>query len=356
MLPRILDRYLAAAVIGGTLLTLGVLLPLLGFFVLANELEQVGTGGYHLRQAMVFTVLSLPRYAYEVFPIATLIGALLGLGALANRSELVAMRAAGVSVGRIAGAGLMGGLVLALGAVLIGEMVAPGAEQRALQLKRGALSGAVAQQTEGGFWAIDQGTYVNIREILTGTQLRDISIYQPDNAAGTLTATHAEGARYIDGQWVLEGISRSRASMAGVTVERLPNVGWSSMLSPGILEVVVVDPHMLPAWGLWKYIRFMTLNAQDASNYEVIFWGRVLYPVLDLSMVLMATPVLLGSARTRGTGIRAFFAVLVGIVYYLVSKTFSYLALLYGFSPLAAALAPPVLFIAAAVLLLRRVG
>jgi lipopolysaccharide export system permease protein len=356
MALRILDRYLASAVIGGTLLTLGVLLPLLGFFVLAAELEQVSSGGYHLSEALLFTLLSLPRYAYEVFPIATLIGALLGLGALANRSELVAMRAAGISVGRIAVAGLMGGLVLAVCAVLIGELLAPRAEQRGIELKRSALSGQVAQLTEGGFWAIDQGSYVNIREILSGTQLRDISIFQPDNAQGTLIATHADGARFKDGQWVLEGISRSRVNMTGVTVEHLPNAGWSSMLSPGILEVVVVDPHILPAWGLWKYIRFMTANAQDASNYQVIFWGRVLYPLLTLSMVLMAIPVLLGSARTRGTGVRAFFAVLVGILYYLVSKTFSYLALLYGLSPLAAALAPPTLFIGVAVLLLRRVG
>ncbi|AUB81280.1 LPS export ABC transporter permease LptG [Candidatus Thiodictyon syntrophicum] len=353
---RILDRYLAWAVIAGTLLTLGVLLPLLGFFVLANELEQVGVAGYRLQDALLFMVLSLPRYAYQVFPIATLIGALLGLGALANRSELVAMRAAGVSVGRIAGAGLLGGVLLAAGAMLIGEVVAPVAEQRGIEIKRAALSGAVTQQTESGFWAIDQGTYINIREILSGTSLRDIFIYQADNAAGTLIATHAQGARYQNHQWVLEGLSRSRVSMDGVQVERLPNAVWSSLLNPGILEVVVVDPRILPVWGLWKYIRFMTVNAQDASNYQVIFWGRVLYPLLTLSMVLVAIPVLLGSARSRGTGVRAFFAVLVGILYYLVSKTFSYLALLYGLSPLAAALAPPVLFIGAALLLLRRVG
>jgi lipopolysaccharide export system permease protein len=100
----------------------------------------------------------------------------------------------------------------------------------------------------------------------------------------------------------------------------------------------------------------MQINAQDASNYEVIFWGRVVYPLLTLSMVLVAIPILLGSARSSGTGVRAFFAILVGILYYLTSRTFSYLALLYGLSPLAAALAPPLLFIGAALLLLRRVG
>ena len=353
---RILDRYLAGAVIGGTLLTLAVLLPLLGFFILADEMDQVGPTGYRFQDALLFMALSLPRYAYQIFPIATLIGALLGLGALAARSELVAMRAAGVSVGRIVWAGLKGGAVLALCAVVVGEAVAPVAEQRAIALRREALSGEVAQSTPYGFWAIDDRSFVNIRDILSGTSLKDISIFQVDARAGTLVATHAEGARYRNGQWILEGISRSRVAQDGVKVERIANSGWDSMLDPGLLKVVVLNPQVLPVWGLWKYIRFMKINEQDASSYEVVFWGKVVHPLLTLSMVLVSIPILLGSSRSRGTGTRLFFGILVGIVYYLVSRTFSYLALLYGLNPLAAALAPPLLFIGASVLVLRRVG
>ncbi len=353
---KILDRYLAWAVIGGTLVTLGVLLPLLGFFILADEMDQVGPTGYRFRDALLFMALSLPRYAYQIFPIATLIGALVGLGSLAARSELVAMRAAGVSVGRIVWAGLQGGTVLALCAVLVGEAVAPVAEQRGIELRRAALSGEVAQSTPYGFWAIDDRSYVNIREILSGTSLKDISIFQIDPAGGTLVATHAQGARYRNGQWVLEGISRSRASQEGVQVERIASSGWASMLDPGLLKVVVVDPQALPVWGLWKYIRFMHVNEQDPGSYEVVFWGKIVHPLLTLSMVLISIPILLGSARTRGAGARMFFGVLVGIVYYVVSRVFGFLALLYGLNPVAAALAPPLLFIGMALLVLRRVG
>jgi lipopolysaccharide export system permease protein len=353
---RILDRYLAGAVIGGTVLALAVLLPLLGFFLLADEMDQVGVASYRFLDALLFMALSLPRYAYQIFPIATLIGALVGLGALASRSELVAMRAAGISVARIVGSGLLGGVLLAVAAVVVGELVAPAAEQRGLELRRTALSGDVAQRTPYGFWAVDEGAYVNIREIQSGTSLKDIFIYQVDSAAGTLVATHAERARYVDGQWVLEGIARSRAGPDGVEVERVPSSGWSSMLDPGLLKLVVVDPQMLPAWGLWKYIRFMTINEQDATAYEVVFWGKVVHPLLTLSMVLVSVPILLASARSRGIGSRIFAGVLVGIVYYLISRTFTYLALIFDLSPLVAALIPPLIFISAAALLLRRVG
>jgi lipopolysaccharide export system permease protein len=254
------------------------------------------------------------------------------------------------------GSGLIGGLLLAALAAVIGELVAPAAEQRGMELRRAALSGDAAQQTAYGFWAVDEGSYVNIREIASGTSLRDIYIYHVDSAAGILVATHAEWARYVNGQWLLEGISRSRVGAEGVEVERIPSSGWSSMLDPGLLKLVVVDPQMLPAWGLWKYIRFMTLNEQDATAYEVVFWGKVVQPLLTLSMVFVAVPILLVSARSRGIGSRIFAGVLVGIVYYLVSRTFTYLALIFDLSPVAAALAPPVLFIAAATLTLRRVG
>ena len=353
---RILDRYLAWAVMSGTLLTLAGLLPLMGVFILSDELDAIGTERYGLTEALLFTLLSLPRYLYQLFPIATLIGALIGLGTLASRSELVAMRAAGISVGQLVRAALLGGLVLATVAVILGELVAPIAEQRGVELRRQALSGEVAQLTPYGFWAIDEGAYVNIREIRSGTSLRDIYIYRVDAARGTLEASHAEGARYEDGRWRLEGIALSRVDGEGVKVERVEQAEWDSMLDPGLLKVVVADPRALPVWGLYKYIRFMSVNKQDASAYEIAFWGKVLHPVLTLSMILIAIPMLLGSSRSTGMGRRMLAGILVGLVYYLVSRTFAYLALLFGMNAFLAAIAPPVLFIGAAMLLLRRVG
>jgi lipopolysaccharide export system permease protein len=353
---RILDRYLAWAVMSGTLLTLAGLLPLMGVFILSDELDAIGTERYGLIEAMLFTLLSLPRYLYQLFPIATLIGALIGLGALASHSELVAMRAAGISVGRLVRSAMLGGLVLAIIAVVLGELVAPVAEQRGVELRRQALSGDVAQLTPYGFWAIDDGAYVNIREVRSGTSLRDIRIYRVDAAEGTLEESHAEGARYENGRWLLEGIALSRVDGEGVRVERVEQAEWDSMLDPGLLKVVVADPRALPVWGLYKYIRFMSVNKQDASAYEIAFWGKVLHPVLTLSMILIAIPMLLGSSRSTGMGRRMLAGILVGLVYYLVSRTFAYLALLFGMNAFLAAIAPPVLFIGAAMLLLRRVG
>jgi lipopolysaccharide export system permease protein len=352
---KILDRYLGRAVISGTLMTLAVLLPLLGFFILADEMDQVGENGYRFADALVFVGLSMPRYAYQLFPIATLIGALIGLGALASSSELVAMRAAGVSISRIVLAAFKAGILLAVFAVTIGEGVAPGAEQKALQLRSEAQSGNVTLKTQYGFWARDGSSYINIREILPGTALRDISIFEVEGERLTL-ATHARGASYRGGSWVLEGISRSRISDDGVEVRRLERTDWESLLDPALLRVVVVEPQILPIWSLMRYVHFMTTNGQDPGAYEVAMWNKIVHPFLILAMIFMSIPILFGSARSTGMGMRVFLGVMVGIGFYLVSQTFSYLALLYGLSAWLAATLPPLLFISAGVWVLRRTG
>lgn len=352
---RILDRYLAGAVLGGTALTFAVLVPLLALFVLADEIDRVGSNGYGLRDAFLFVTFSLPRYVYQVFPIATLIGALAGLGQLASRSELVAMRAAGLSIGRIVRGAMVGGLILAGLAVVTGELIAPYAEQRALAVRATAQAGDAMQISPRGLWARDGDAFINVRDLERGAVLADISIFEIDN--GRLQfATHADEAQYRDGHWVLTGIRRSRISPDGVTVEHLERARWDSLLNPRLLEVIVVEPHALSLWGLYRYLRYIEQTEQDAGAHEVAFWGKLAQPLLILAMIFVAIPILLGSARTTGTGIKLFIGIVIGILFYLVSRTFTYLALLYGLSPAVAAFAPLALFAMGAWALLRRVG
>jgi lipopolysaccharide export system permease protein len=352
---KILDRYLAGAVIGGALATLAVLLPLLGFFLLADEVDKVG-GDYQFSTAVAFVALSIPRYAYQIFPIATLIGALIGLGSLANRSELVAMRAAGVSIARIVGAALKAGALLAVVAFAVGEGIAPVAEQKALQLRSEAQSGQATLNTPYGFWARDGKAYVNIREILPGAYLRDVFIYQFDNERNLKLAIHAQEARYVKKHWILNKIARSEISPERVRVTHMASATWDSTLDPGLLDVALIEPEALPIWRLFRYVRFMATNNQDAGPYAVAFWGKVVHPLLILAMIFLSIPILFGSARSTGMGARVIFGILVGIGFYLVSRTFAYLALIYGVSPFAAAVIPPLLFLGTALWVLRRVG
>lgn len=352
---KLLDRYLAMAVIGGTLITLAALLPLLGLFILADEMDDMGARAHGFSTALAFVTLSMPRYAYQLFPIATLIGALVGLGLLASRSELVAMRAAGVSIGRIVQGALAGGGALAIAAVLLGEGLAPMTDQRALALRTNAQSDQTLQITEHGFWARDDNTFVNVRRVLPDARLQDILILEFDDSR-LRTATHAREARYDQDRWTLHDISRSHIGDDNARAEHLARDRWRSLIDPALLKVILAEPHSLPIWGLWRYLRFLDRSEQDSGPYQVTFWAKLAQPFLVLAMIFVSIPVLLGSARSTGLGIKIFAGILIGIAFYLVNRTFTYLALLYGFPPALAAFFPPALLVIAALWLLRRVG
>ena len=100
---NLLDRYLIRAMLGGVLLVMVVLMTLFALFLFANQQDDIGQGAYSTLDALWFVLLHIPRQVYDLMPIAVLIGALLGLGSLARGSELTVMRAAGISVWRIAG-------------------------------------------------------------------------------------------------------------------------------------------------------------------------------------------------------------------------------------------------------------
>ncbi len=350
---KILDRYLAAAVLQGTGVTFAVLLPLLGVVVLADESDQLGVNQYGLTELFAFTVLTLPRYGYQLFPIATLIGALVGLGMLASRSELVAMRAAGVSIRRIALGGLSGGLGLAVLALLLGEVVVPAAEQQALVLRSTLKTGQALQITASGLWARDGAAVINIRSILPGALLQDIYLYEIDGTR-LRVAAHARQAQYRGGSWELEDIQRSHISDTGVEVEQIEQASWTSLLNPEVLKVIVVEPQLLPISGLIRTIDFLHQSQQDATSYELALWAKIVHPVLVLMMIFVALPVLFGTTRSTGLGLKIFLGVMIGVLFYLVSRTLAYLALLYSFSPMLAAWLPPLAFLGGAVLILRR--
>ena len=123
MRMKIVDRYIGQNVIASTVTVLIVLLAIFTFFAFMDELEDIGRGSYTLGRAALVIFLSVPGLAYELFPIAALLGALLGLGSMMERNEIAVVRAAGVSKLRVIGSVMKTGLVFVVAAVLIGELV-----------------------------------------------------------------------------------------------------------------------------------------------------------------------------------------------------------------------------------------
>lgn len=117
---RILRRYLFRNIMANAAIVLAVLLSLGMFIEFVDELGNIGKGNYGTLQALIFAALELPHYAFRMLPMAALLGAMLGLGNLATHSELIAIRAGGVSPVSLAGAVGATGTVLGLLALALG--------------------------------------------------------------------------------------------------------------------------------------------------------------------------------------------------------------------------------------------
>ncbi len=352
---RILDLYIGRAVIMGTVIVMMVLLTLLGFLTLMDELGDVGEGRYQTGDAFLFVLLTLPRFAYEVSPMAALLGGLIGLGGMANNSELIAMRAAGISYTRIVLSVLQAGALMLVVALFFGEVIAPETEQYAQTMRSQALAKQVTLKTKYGFWARDGNAYINIRNILPGSRLEDIYIYEYDDEKQLKFSTHAKTAKYENDQWLLQDIQQSQFTDDGVQSRTIEHAKWGSMLDPGLLNVVSLNPHILPAWGLYKYIRFLQTNGQDAKAYEVAFWGKMVTPLVTLVMLYLSLPFVFGQLRSSGIGQRVFIGAMVGSGFFLMNKAFSYMAIVYDLNALFAASFPGLLLFFAALFLSSKI-
>ena len=119
----VLQRYIAKTILASTVLVLLILLGLYTFMDFIAELYDLDKGQYQISSIAACSVLSMPKRIYELLPIVSLLGSVLGLGNLASQNELVAMRAAGVSVVRIDRAVMSVAISLMMIAMFIGEVL-----------------------------------------------------------------------------------------------------------------------------------------------------------------------------------------------------------------------------------------
>lgn len=353
---RLLDRYIGRAVVSGTLLALLVLLAMFSFFSLIDNLADVGRGNYGVGNAIEYVLLTMPRRAFDTFPIAALIGSLLGLGLLAGNSELTVVRAAGVSLWRIVGAVMKAALVLMAIAMVLGEFVAPPAETLAQTRRNQALSAEPTLMSGGGLWARDGTSFINIREMLPDDIMGDVTIYEFDEQQQLRTATRAQRARYADGRWLLEGVAQSRIGGDGVQVAHMERAEWTSAFSPDMVNVTIDEPSHLSAWGLIRYIRYLGRNGQETAPYELGLWSKLVAPVATGVMILLSVPFVFGPLRAVSVGQRILVGVLVGIGFQIMNQMFSKLGLVYGLSPFFSATLPTLLFFVVALWMARRVN
>jgi lipopolysaccharide export system permease protein len=352
----ILERYLGRTILNQTVLVLTVLLGLFLFVSFIDQLSDVGHGNYTLLSAAKYVVLTAPRTIYELFPMAALLGTILGLSILANNSELIVMRSSGISIMQITRAVLKTGGIFVVVALVMGELVSPWSETYAERSRSEALQEEIQQQTNFGLWMRDSTTYVNVGEVLPDLSLLRIKVFEFDQNKKLRSLVFAKGGRFDGNEWVLEGITQTVIGLDDRAIpQALSSAFWNTEVTPQILTAFLIQPEQLSIWQLREYIHHLNENNQKTDGYRLAFWNKLVLPLSTAVMVILAIPFVFGNLRMGNLGKSLFQGIMLGLGFYAANKGFGYTVLAYDMSPLVGATLPVIVFLTIAVVLLRRV-
>ncbi|KGJ89342.1 LPS export ABC transporter permease LptG [Thalassotalea sp. ND16A] len=351
---RLLDVYIGRIIATTTFLTLAVLVSISGIIKFVEQMRAIGRGNYDLLDAALFAFYSIPRDIEIFFPMAALVGGLIGLGMLANNSELVVMQAAGLSKLQIVKSVMKTAAILIVMSMAIGEWLAPQGEATAREIRAQAISEGSLISAKNGVWAKDGELIVHITEVADTGTLKGISLYKFDDSLKMQRWLTAGSAIWSGNNWLLQNIKISEFSEQKINSETLPSQEWQSTLTPEKLGVVTVKPESLSVQGLLSYLDYLKENQQDTSRYQLAFWRKIMQPITVAVMLLVALSFIFGPLRSVSMGARIMMGIGTGITYDFVNRMFGSISLTFQVPPFIGAVLPSLLFVMVAVYFLRR--
>jgi len=350
---RQLSRYISSSVLGAIALVLIVIVTIDAVGAINDGRGDIAKD-YTFKQVVIYVALTLPARIYEYLPMSSLIGCLIGLGMLANNSELVVMRAAGMSVLRIVWLVLRPILVLVLLGALLGEYVVPYTDQYAESRRMLLKGGKTAQESVSGFWNKEGNEFMHFNAVYPGGVLFGVTRYQFDENHVLQQSSFAGRASFQGDHWVEELGAITHFFEDRTEVSTFITRDWDTGLSPELLNLIVLPPESLAMRGLHDYGNYLVEQGQDASKYQLVFWGKALQPLTIISLVLIAISFVFGPLREVTMGYRIFAGVVVGLVFRTSQDLLGPASIVFGFSPLLAVAFPAVLCCLVGLILLRR--
>jgi len=351
----ILTQYMMRTILAMTALVLIVLLALAGLFEFIAELDDI-QGDYQTPQAVLYTLLRMPQLAFEMLPVAALIGSLLGLGALAGGSEIIVMRSAGLSVMRLAGMVAVAGLSLLILTGLLGEFIGPPLDYYARNMRLEARFGQDDDRLGQEAWVKDGQVFLHLERVNSEFEFGSIDVYRFNDSNELESIARAENSGIDDDdQWVLENFRETRFIDDGVQVVESSLTIESFDINPEVLGISLVKPQSLSGRGLFSYIDYMKRNNLDADRYETELWYRIARTATIMIMPVLALAFVFGSLRTGGAGARLMMGVVIGLGYYLASEMLANSGQVFDLNPAVVAWLPSALLLIITLFALNRV-
>jgi len=345
---NLLARYLTAA----QLHMLGLaLLALTAIHLVISILDKLRTfiaHGATTTTMMAYFGFGLPATLAEVLPFALLIATVVSLGTLSARSEITAMRAAGVSVFRLVIPLLGVGLACSLLTAWAHWGFIPRTNALAARTMETVTHQGGAVFSRDRIWFRTNGrTIFGIRSAdMAGGQMWGIRILQTDGQGAVNRLITAQHMSYGEHGWELHRGQVVADGPDGLSIRTFDTVQAPLARPPTGLGEIAVPRRELSYRRLSAYIRRLKSDGYDATRYEMDLAQRLAFPFACLIMVLVAIPHGITPPRShslaRGVGV----SLVIGLLFWLLDSLAVALGRVGMLPPLAAAWLPVAVFAA----------
>ena len=347
MPSRQLAIYAAKLFITRSLAVLMVLvLVLLALDLLGESGKTLKVEGNGEAELWRYASLRVPLMISRFLPFSVLLGALIALAGLNQNSEVVSMKAAGLSAHQILAPMIVASLAVAIALFAFNELVVvksartldawTDADYEPIPPESGILSNV---------WIRD-GTDLVHAKLVGGrgaaTQLRDVTIYEREGGA-IARVIDADEANQVSGAWRLKDVRTYDAKMN--IVMRQPEMTALGGVEATRFTLADVDPAERDFVGLNRAIDELAAAGRPTEAARTGWWHKISGPFSTVLMPLLAATAAFGLARSGKVLLRATIGMALGFAYF-VADNFSIALGNYGaYPPVLAAWAPFLLFL-----------
>jgi lipopolysaccharide export system permease protein len=345
-----LERYVLRRTltsVAGALGIIGAVIMLIDFVSIARDVGARAELGFF--QLLGLTAMKSPSTVLMLLPFVFLFGTLAAFVQLNRKSELVAMRAAGVSAWRFifpaAGAAMIAGVLTVaalnpLASWLTGRYEATAA---------GLLSAGPVDPKPDTVWLREGAERQQVvirasRRVENSARLQDVSMffYRLDTA-GRLDFSHRIDAREAElkpGGWELRD---ARESRRGQVARSFAVVTVPSTLEPDSAFQRFATPNSAPFWALPGLIQRIRDAGFSATAYQLRLHQLLATPLLFAAMSVLAAAFSLRLLRLGGLAGLAGAGVALGFLLFFFNEFCEALGMAEILPAALAAWAPPVL-------------
>jgi lipopolysaccharide export system permease protein len=286
----------------------------------------------------------LPILFSRFLPFSVLLGTLIAFVGLNQNSEVVAMKAAGLSAHQILAPLVLASIGIAAGLFAFNELIVVNSTRAVTAWSDNDYkpvppsSGMVSN-----VWVMNGDDLVHAG-IAGGRPFRALRVQFFDRSGGVLQRQidAARATPQLAGDWLLEDVKIYDANMN--VIRRQPRMHALAGLTPNQLTLAKVEPTELPYWTLKKRIAELDAGGRPDDEARAGLAHKIAGPLSTLLMPLLAAVAAFGLARSGQVLLRAVIGMALGFAYFVVDNFSLAMGNAGTYPPLIAAWAPFLLF------------